>query len=70
MKIEYSVKQLKRCASQTHSINLIDYYGTTKVLEDLERVLEFHTLKYEKFKREYIEKWGQERWDDMVKGEE
>jgi hypothetical protein len=65
MIIKFSIKQNMRNYSVEH--NLPEYYNFDAVKRDLEHVLEFYELKYEKWKNEYIESFGQEYWDKITK---
>lgn len=69
MKLEFTVKQSSRHRHHTTSIDLIGYYGVEQVIQDFEKVIEFHTLRYEDFKRKYILQHGQEAWDNYVESE-
>ena len=69
MKIEFSVKQPSRCRTHTTSIELPAYYGVEAVIQELDRVLEYHTMKHEEQKKSFIAKWGIEMWNKMVESE-
>ena len=64
MKLKYSVINERVSRTSHCEIDLIGYYFTEDVIRDFQRVIEFHEMRYEKQKREYIEKYGQEKWDD------
>jgi len=66
MKIKFSVKQPSRSRSHTQELDLLGYYGIEQVIEDLDKVLEYHSLKYERYKDSYIEKWGIDKWQAML----
>jgi hypothetical protein len=66
MKISYSVEHPTRGRRHFHEIELLGYYGVEAVINDLDKILEFHGLRCDKHKREYIEKWGQESYDKMI----
>lgn len=69
MKLEFNIKQPSRCRTHSTSIDLPGYYGTDKVINDFDQLIEYHTLKYEDFKRNYIITWGQEKWDQYIESE-
>ena len=66
MKIEYKVDNARFCRRQFHHIELWGYYNTETVIEDLERVLDYHELRYEKYKSDYVKQWGEDAWNKHV----
>lgn len=62
MKITFSVKA---CQSRSHNleVTLPGYYASEEVIQDLTKMVDFHKLKYDKWKREYIANWGEEQFN-------
>jgi hypothetical protein len=67
MKFKWSVKS--HIYSSSVEAPFPGYNGMYEMAEDFKKVVHYHELKYEDYKRRYIEKWGQERWDSMVEHE-
>lgn len=70
MILKYSVINDKYCRTHHHENVFPGYYNTQAVIDDFEKVMEFHQLKYDKFKKDYIEKHGQDSWAKYIIGEE
>lgn len=51
-----------------HSIDLPGYWNMNELNKDLDKVLEFYQLKYNKWKQEYIKDNGQEAFDKRIEG--
>lgn len=68
MKLKYSVVNEKRGITSHCEINLVGYYNTQEVIDDFQRVIDYHELRYQKYKAEYIKSWGQDLWDKNILG--
>ena len=66
MKFRYNIEDLDYGYSHGHHGDMPAYYGAKQMVEDLERVIEFHTMKYREQKAEFIQRWGQDEWDEQV----
>ena len=65
MKLKYSVLNEKYGRTAHCEIDLNGYYNVEEVIKDFQKVIDFHELRYEKWKKEYIEKWGQDYWNKI-----
>lgn len=42
------------------------YYMYPELLKEIDRLLEYHTLKQEQFKKDYITRWGKDFWNKNI----
>jgi len=66
MIINFNVDNPKSLIRQFHEICLPGYYGTDAVISDLNKVLEFHQMKWDKYKTDYINKWGIAKFKELI----
>lgn len=69
MIIKFSVNDESRQRRYSCEIDLKGYHMNDQVARDLDHVMEFHKMQYEKFKLEYIEKYGEEWFNKSYCGE-
>jgi hypothetical protein len=67
MKYKWSVKSSTYSRSEENL--LPGYDGVVEMADDMKKVIHYHELKYEDYKRRYIETWGQESWDSKLEHE-
>lgn len=42
------------------------HYMYAELLKDFDRLIEYHDLKHKQFKKDYIEKWGEDFWKKNI----
>ena len=67
MKYKWSIRSTSYSRSEENRFPGYDY--SIEMAEDIKKIVHYHELKYEDFKRRYIEKWGQDQWDSKVEHE-
>ena len=58
--------EFKLWESDSHSYGescVIENGNLHEIRSDIQRVLELHQFRAEKYRRDYIERWGQEQYD-------
>ncbi len=66
MKVSFSVKNAKFCRSYSQSNDFSGYWATEDLIKDFTKIVEYHELKFEKYKNEYIKQWGEDSWNQHV----
>lgn len=69
MIIKFSVNDEQRQRRHSCEIDLKGYHMNDQVIRDLDHVIEFHKMQYDKFKQEYIEKYGEEWFNKSYCGD-